>query len=341
MNKTKQQIKDLWKLCFDDSDEFIELYFRLRYSNEVNITIESGEEVIAALQMLPYPMTFGGREIVTAYVSGACTHPDYRNRGVMHELLSQAFVRMLRNGMVLSTLIPAEPRLFSYYARHGYAPVFKQKTSTYIAPDSPMPDEGYTLKTSNEYKAKTYDFLNRKLKERSYGIQHTEEDFRAILADLRLSEGCVYTLCHGGDISALAMAYPASDDAWRIEEIVADSAEAYSLLLQSICRKLEVPSVEVLASPASGEAGRPFGMARIIHAKAMLQLYASIHPETEVSIHLTDEQISANNGYYYLSNGKCMMSAKRLPGSHLALTIGELTANLFEASNPSMSLMLN
>lgn len=61
-------------------------------------------------------------------------------------------------------------------------------------------------------------------------------------------------------------------------------------------------------------------MARIINAKTMLQLYATVHPELELSIHLTDEQVSANNGYYYLNNGKCMNSAKRLPGSHLALT---------------------
>ena len=76
----REKVKNLWKLCFNDSDEFTDMYFRLRYSNDVNIAIQSGEEVIAALQMLPYPMTFGKNEIKTGYVSGACTHPDYRNR---------------------------------------------------------------------------------------------------------------------------------------------------------------------------------------------------------------------------------------------------------------------
>ena len=120
----REKVKNLWKLCFNDSEEFTELYFRLRYNNDINIAIQSGEEVIAALQMLPYPMTFEGEDIHTAYISGACTHPDYRNRGVMHELLSQAFARMLHNNVALSTLIPAEPWLFDYYGRSGYAPVF-------------------------------------------------------------------------------------------------------------------------------------------------------------------------------------------------------------------------
>ena len=73
----------------------------------------------------------------------------------------------------------------------------------------------------------------------------------------------------------------------------------------------------------------------------MLQIHAAAHPELKLNIHLTDEQVSANNGYYYLNNGKCMNSAKRLPGSHLALTIGELTKKIFTTSSPYMSLMLN
>lgn len=47
----REKVKNLWKLCFNDSEEFTELYFRLRYNNDINIAIQSGEEVIAALQM--------------------------------------------------------------------------------------------------------------------------------------------------------------------------------------------------------------------------------------------------------------------------------------------------
>ena len=105
----KEKVKALWKLCFDDSDQFIDMYFRLRYKSEINVVIESGNEVISALQMLPYPMSFCGKQVATSYISGACTHPDFRNRGVMRQLLSQAFARMLPNGSFFSTLIPANP----------------------------------------------------------------------------------------------------------------------------------------------------------------------------------------------------------------------------------------
>ena len=107
----REKVKKLWKLCFNDNDECVDMYFNLRYNSEVNVAIESGDEVIAALQMLPYPITFHGNSVPTAYISGACTHPDYRSRGVMRELLSQAFGRMYRNNITFTTLIPAEPWL--------------------------------------------------------------------------------------------------------------------------------------------------------------------------------------------------------------------------------------
>ena len=44
----KEKVKALWKLCFDDSDQFIDMYFRLRYKSEINVVIESGNEVISA-----------------------------------------------------------------------------------------------------------------------------------------------------------------------------------------------------------------------------------------------------------------------------------------------------
>src|SRR5574344_124496 len=112
INTVKAQVMNLWKLCFDDSDEFIELYFKLRFNNNVNIYIESGSQVISALQVLPYPFTFYGTEFQSSYISGACTHPEYRNRGVMKRLIAETFARMSSIGVTFATLIPAEDWLY-------------------------------------------------------------------------------------------------------------------------------------------------------------------------------------------------------------------------------------
>lgn len=337
----REKVKALWKLCFSDSEEFTEMYFRLRYSNDVNIAIHYGEEIIAALQMLPYPMTFERKEIHTAYISGACTHPDYRNQGIMCKLLSQAYTQMFHKGIALSTLIPAEPWLFDYYARHGFAPVFKNKKEVFFASNIDFSTTNLTVKKIYKYSKEAYGYLNSKLKERPNCVQHTSDDFRVIIADLQISKGTIYTLNYKEKIVALAISYPNGSSSTSIEEIVADTPEMNTLLLQYICKENGISSIEVTLPPTNNEKNQPLGMARIINARIILQQYAVSHPELEMNIKLTDKEISSNCGYYYINKGKCIISDKQLSVSHLTLTIGELTETIFMPLQPYMSLMLS
>ncbi|KAA6307011.1 hypothetical protein EZS27_041323, partial [termite gut metagenome] len=53
----KEQVKDLWKICFDDAEDFVDMYFRLRYRGKRNLYIQKDNKIISALQMISYPMT--------------------------------------------------------------------------------------------------------------------------------------------------------------------------------------------------------------------------------------------------------------------------------------------
>ena len=339
----KEKVRELWELCFHDTPAFTDLYFRMRYNNEVNLAIQSGDTVIAAMQMLPYPMTFCGRTINTAYISGACTHPDFRDKGIMRELLTEAFGRMHTQGILLSTLIPAEPWLFDYYARSGYAPVFNVRTTTFRAtPAAGLPPE-YQVTSTNDFTPQLYAYFEQKMRQRPCCIQHTTEDFKVILADLQLSDGHIHLLHHAqrNEVTALAFAYPDEKGSLLIGELLADSKEEARLLLQHICQTNGQTELRLLRPVSENEKGERLGMGRIINAYTLLQLYATAHPDVEWNLALTDKQLQANTGYYYLNNGHCMKSAKRLPGSHLALTIGELTEKIATPLHPYMSLMLN
>lgn len=100
---TKDEVKTLWKLCFNDSDEFTDLYFKMRYKDEVNRVIREDGKIISALQMIPYPMTFCDEVISTSYISGACTHPDYRKHGAMKRLLKETHRCMYEDGVLLAS----------------------------------------------------------------------------------------------------------------------------------------------------------------------------------------------------------------------------------------------
>ena len=53
-------LRRLWKECFNDTDEFIDMYFTRVYSPQVDYSIERGGRVVSALQCLPYNMLCGG-----------------------------------------------------------------------------------------------------------------------------------------------------------------------------------------------------------------------------------------------------------------------------------------
>lgn len=335
----KEQVKALWKICFEDSEEFVDMYFRLRYKTEVNVAIQSGDEVISALQMLPYPMTFCGDTVQTSYISGACTHPDFRSKGVMRELLSQSFARMLRNGVHFSTLIPAEPWLFDYYKHMGYASVFQYSVKEITLPEF-IPSKEITVDTISEFQDTTYSYLNKKLSERPCCIQHTLEDFQVIMADLPISGGSIFVAKQANEIRGIAIIYR-GESRIIINELLAEDKDAEHSLLYAIKQYTGCNRMTQLSPSDEKLPQHSLGMARIINAKEVLQIYASAYPEDEMQLEVSDKQLSVNNGYYYLSKGKCRYSTERMPGAHISMNISELTERILKKLNPYMSLMLN
>lgn len=335
----KKTIKALWKQCFTDSDDFVDLYFDLRYNNEVNIALESGKDVIAALQLLPYPMTFCGKVIQTSYISGACTHPDYRNKGVMRELLSQAFLRMMQTKSLISTLIPGEPWLYDYYAHMGYAAVFRYAQKE-LSAQKLATSASVQVSQTNQYEEDIYQYLNKKMEERPCCIQHTEKDFKVVLADLVRTQDSVYVAKQENAIVGIAIGYQ-WEQTIHVKELLTESEEISNELLYQIGQITGQDQIRLTLPPAPADEAHRSGMARIIDARSVLQLYAAAYPEEEMSIELVDEQLSVNNGYYYVCNGKCMYSEERIPETHIRLNIGELSERILAPLQPYMSLMLD
>ena len=48
----KQQIVNLWRTCFGDSEAFISLYFDRVYKDENAMTIEKDGKIVSALQIV-------------------------------------------------------------------------------------------------------------------------------------------------------------------------------------------------------------------------------------------------------------------------------------------------
>ena len=168
-DRIKEETRELWKLVFNDSEKFMDLYFNRVYQPKYNITCQINRHVVAALQTLPYTLLYHGSEVKTAYISGVSTHPDFRQQGVADNLMRQAHFDLFYKEVVFATLIPAEKWLYEWYGRCGYA---EQITCT-------PPPTGI-----EKMNFETFDKLQRT---KSCVLLHDREGFDIIQEDIRLA----------------------------------------------------------------------------------------------------------------------------------------------------------
>lgn len=351
MKADKEQVIDLWQTCFHDSEKFVSLYFNRVYREENTWVKEMRGKVVSALQMLPYSMTYGGKDIPVAYISGASTYPEARGKGLMTDLLTSAFQEMRRRGQLLSVLIPAEEWLYGFYHQTEYGEGMYCRNIVCPTGDS-SPDAAalYSLLRitdrlfRNDEKIFTsdrlYDYFSRKMHERPYAVQHTKEDFELILQDLLISGGDLFVATNAPDeIIALAFVYPSDDNGWQIKDLLADKEEIENYLLDFL------PSYyphQTMIYRKIASAGLPYGMIRVIDAEAMLSRYAELHPKVSSLIHLQDCQLPHNTGYYCIEHGTCRREPDSFEDNTVLLTsMKELSSLLFTGQTVYMTLMLD
>lgn len=328
----------MWKRCFADSDEFIDLYFSRRYSDAINMAVHEDGKIISALQMVPYPMTFCGEVIPTAYISGACTHPDYREHGAMRRLLADTHRRMYADGVWLSTLVPAEEWLFGYYAKSGYASCFGRSVRR-VGRDclSRSSDFGIKVEAHTSLTDELFHYFDTRMRGRDCCVLHTREDMSVVMTDLTLGDGKLLVARGKEGIVGMAFAVP-DGEIVSVKELLADNESASSALLSEAAYIYKVNTLEYMVSAPANES--PLGMARVIQAEALLDLFARKHPEQEWFIRLDgDEIIPENNGYYTLKEGQCTRN-RPVGKEYRTYSLPDFVRLFFLTECPSMSLML-
>jgi len=138
----KETLMRLWKLCFpQDSDSFIRSYFDKIYANDKTLVYIDDEQPVASFQMIPYRLKTGETLLWGGYISGAMTHPDYRKKGYMAQLLNMSFNEMIKKGYDYAFLIPQEEWLIKMYEKFGFR----------LCEPSQEPPENIVLKSSKQW----------------------------------------------------------------------------------------------------------------------------------------------------------------------------------------------
>jgi len=102
----------LWRYCFQDTEEFIEHYFRRRVGTVLTDEAHRVQAIIA-----PTPLMVRGVTVAGCLVSGVATAPEYRGRGLMDTFLPQVNETLHVQGYVLASLYPFD---YTFYKRYGW-----------------------------------------------------------------------------------------------------------------------------------------------------------------------------------------------------------------------------
>jgi predicted acetyltransferase len=359
-NLSKKDVKYIWKTCFpEDTDEFIDFYFNAKYKNENTLIYLLEGKAVACLQMLPYAMTFYGKHIPTAYISGAATLPQYQNKGIMKELLVYAFHEMKKRKIPLSTLIPQENWLIRFYEKLNYTPAFDYSEEKLSYKNQNNATKNYntqiSILTSKGLK-EAYQFYTLQNSKRNLCIQKSFHDFKAIYTSFQLDNGNIFIALQNNTIQGLCFAIR-QDSLISIKEMLCTDSTIEKIFLQEIT--LHYNCKHILRQKPANNHQNLFskGMARILIPQTLLQLYAAAHPHISIIVSIHDKDIAQNKENYYINNGQCYsINPHQLPDnqSPYELDIRQLTKLLlgypledsetifkqFTRAHPYMSLML-
>ena len=94
------QIKDIWKYCFNDTEDFMGYYFNNKYKEENTIVLEENS-IVSSLQMNKYTLNINGANYKVSYVVGVSTLPQVRGKGYMKYIMEYMFNELYNNNELI------------------------------------------------------------------------------------------------------------------------------------------------------------------------------------------------------------------------------------------------
>lgn len=114
----RQALIELYNICFPGEEEYCEKFFDLVWKPENTLVYRDGVKIVSMLQMFELTLTDGTQEFSSYYIFGAGTHPDYRGRAIMRELISES--ERINYDKDFAVLIAASESLKTFYGRLGF-----------------------------------------------------------------------------------------------------------------------------------------------------------------------------------------------------------------------------
>lgn len=123
----KEGIIRLWEECFGDSRAYIAHFLEKRFASSRCLVFRDSDIIVSMMFLLEGRLQTAGLQNKAYYIYAACTHPQYRKRGIMAGLMIRAREDAVELGAGSLCLVPSEASLFGFYERLGFQTYFSKK----------------------------------------------------------------------------------------------------------------------------------------------------------------------------------------------------------------------
>lgn len=303
MKKT-DELKRLWREAFKVSPEWCDIYFSLTYRDDEAMTVEERDQVVSALMMHRYVMTFHGSLQGVAYIGGAATRRNQRGNGFMTSLMTDALHEAARRGDMMAALTPAWSHLYYYFEKFGFVKVFYVDAERYTSLHQ-FATSADLRRADNSDIDRLYEGFHTLEMMQRCRVLHTRRDLTGIMADNALAGGYVSVIEGVNDGHTAAVAFAEEHDGTvRVTDILAESLTARDTALADI--RSHYPGLPFAVMAPAGESNRrltPNGMARMVNVEMCLQAIAEANRDFRCAIRVSDPMLQWNNGTWLIAGG--------------------------------------
>lgn len=351
MNK-RDEIKKIWRECFNDSQSYVDMYFSRVYRDEDAMTLAKEGQIVSSLLLQQYPLLFHDKELSMGYIAGAATRRNHRGRGYMAELMHNAIKCSVERGDMMCSLIPAHDWLYFYYVKFGFSTVFYVDPQRFTSLHS-FPTEGEYFPVDDFYSSDVYDAFHSMETQRKCSVIHSKRDFLNILDDLKIDGGQFVVMADQSRRIVSMLWASEIDDVVVVRELMGYDSNARKAALRQL-RKLNPEKPMKVLAPPLDEHRKLYdrGMARIVNVKLCLDAIAQGHPDYKAKIRVYDNMLDDNNHIYIIENGECGIDDSCKQKLDLDVTLDVFNRIVFSSESigkiigfpsvrPQMSLMLD
>ena len=183
--KNLEELKELYLSSFvEDTKEDADFLFENVFSKAWLLSLEENGKTVSMLFLMDCVLSTKTEELPYYYLYAACTHPNYRGKGLMGKLLAKAKDFACKNGKGGIILKPANDSLFKFYKTYGFKEFCKYSKAVFC-----FEDIKYKAPTLYNITAEDW-WAMRKILLKTYSdcfVSFPKELFVAAIADCKIA----------------------------------------------------------------------------------------------------------------------------------------------------------